>query len=446
MQTEILIIGAGAAGLAAAAKLSKAGRSVAVVEARDRIGGRMLTQYEPGSNHPIELGAEFVHGKSPELFSIIEQANLRVSEVTNRNWYYEQGQLVKSGGFWASVEKVMDLMKREIKDLTFKSFVDSLPAREASDTAKNLALRFVEGFHAADVNKVGIQGLVAVDEDEEQIDGEHTLRLMNGYRGVIDYLFEEAETHGTKFLLNTSVSEVRWREGKVEVRTTNNAIFIATKLVVTIPVSILKLDPPSPGALNFVPSLPNAKLEAIRALEMGPALRIVLRFNEKFWQDMRLPGDSNHDLKHIGFLNYPEAPLPTWWTTLPEDDPMMVGWAGGPIAGQLLELDEEQIEATAVRSLALIFDVDGHILRRYLVKTYFHNWLTDPFSRGAYAYLPVNGIERQLTLAKPVANTLFFAGEATCLGQIGTVHGAIESGQRAAREILATDPAELISS
>ncbi len=445
MQTEVLIIGAGAAGLAAAQELSKAGRIVVVIEARDRIGGRILTLNESGSNHPIELGAEFIHGESREIFTIIEEAKLKFSEVTNSNWYYEEGHLVKSREFWASVEKIMELMKREIKDVSFKSFVDSLPAKEASDTTKDLALRFVEGFHAADVNKVGIQGLVAVDEDNEQIDGDRTFRLMNGYRGVLSYLFQEAEANGAKFLLNTSASEIRWHEGNVELRTTGDAIFMASKVLLTIPLALLKLEPPNSGAINFVPALPPTKRDAIRALEMGPAIRIVLRFNETFWRDMRLPGDSNQELKHLGFLNYPEAPLPTWWTTLPEDHPMMVGWAGGPKAARFLNLGEEQIEAAAIHSLALIFGVDAEVLRTYLVETYFHNWSTDPFARGAYAYLPVNGIDHQLTLAKPVANTLFFAGEATTLGQIGTVHGAIESGQRAAREILATDPSELIS-
>ena len=347
MQTEILIIGAGAAGLAAAVELSKAGRRVVVIEARDRIGGRMFTQHTSGSNHPIELGAEFIHGK--------------------------------------------------------------------------------------------------VDEDEEKTDGDSTFRLLNGYRGIIDCLFEEAEAHGAKFLLNTAASEISWQERRVQTRTTTDLTIVATKGVLTIPLSLLKLDQPSPGAISFVPSLPQKKLDAINALEMGPALRIVLRFNDKFWQTMRLPGDSFQDLKHISFLNYAEAPLPTWWTTLPEDDPMLVGWAGGPTAAQLLKLSEEEIEANAIRSLALILGVDDHELRSYLLRTYFHNWSTDPFSRGAYAYLPVNGIEHQLTLAKPIANTLFFAGEATSLGEIGTVHGAIKSGQRVAREILATDPAQLIS-
>ena len=445
MQTEILIIGAGAAGLATAVELSKAGRSVVVIEARDRIGGRMLTQHESKSNHPIELGAEFIHGRSPVLFSIIEQAKLKVAEVSSRNWYYEGGHFVKSGEFWASVENVMHRMKREIKDATFKSFVDSVPVNEASDTAKSLALRFVEGFHAADVNKVGIQGLVAIDEDEAETDGDRTFRLVNGYSGLIAYLFDEAEVHGTKFLLNTAASEIGWQERRVEIRTTSGVTIAATKAVVTLPLSLLELNQSSPGAVNFVPSLPQNKLDAINAIEMGPALRIVLRFNDSFWQHMRLPGDSHQDLKHIGFLNYPDAPLPTWWTTLPEDNPMMVGWAGGPTAARLLDLKENEIEAKAIRSLALILGVDDHDLRSHLSRTYFHNWSTDPFSKGAYAYLPVNGVQHQLTLAKPIANTLFFAGEATSLGEIGTVHGAIKSGQRAAREVLATDPAQLIS-
>jgi monoamine oxidase len=443
MQTEILIIGAGAAGLAAAVELSRAGRSVVVLEARERIGGRILTQADSAPNHPIELGAEFIHGKSPVLFSIVEQAKLKVSEVTSGNWYYDRGVFVKSSELWSSVENVMDRMKAEIQDVSFKGFVNSLPAEEVSDKAKKLALRFVEGFHAADVNKAGIHGLIAIDEDEEQRGGDQTFRLSNGYRDIVYYLFEQAEAHGVKFLLNTEAAEVSWQQQRVELRTTADQTIAATKAIVTIPLSLLKLRPPAQGAINFVPSLPAQKLEAIKALGMGPALRIVFLFNDEFWQDMRLAGDPNQDLKHIGFLNYPDAPLPTWWTTLPDDDPMMVGWAGGPTAARLLGLGADEIEARAVSSLALILGVDDHVVRDYLLATYFHNWLTDPFSKGAYAYLPVNGVEHQLTLAKPVANTLFFAGEATSLGEIGTVHGAINSGQRAAREILATDPAPL---
>ncbi len=91
----------------------------------------------------------------------------------------------------------------------------------------------------------------------------------------------------------------------------------------------------------------------------------------------------------------------------------------------------------AIASLAQIFDVSTKYIRDRLAACYFHNWQRDPYSRGAYSYVPVKGLEDQRALSQPLDGTLFFAGEATSIGHIGTVHGAIMSGQRAAAEILA---------
>ena len=90
----------------------------------------------------------------------------------------------------------------------------------------------------------------------------------------------------------------------------------------------------------------------------------------------------------------------------------------------------------AIASLALIFNVSTETVRNQLEASYFHDWRHDPFSRGAYSYVPVNGLAAQQILSQPIDKRLFFAGEATSLGHIGTVHGAIQSGQRAAQEVL----------
>ena len=165
--------------------------------------------------------------------------------------------------------------------------------------------------------------------------------------------------------------------------------------------------------------------------------------------------------KDAGFFHYPEAPLPTWWTQLPIRAPLLVGWAGGPRVDRVrspsvsegllpegsrqkakgskqneVDVSAQFILAQAIDSLARIFNLSSSEVSAQLKASYIHDWHSDPFSLGAYSYLPVNGLETQQVLAQSLDNKLFFAGEATSVGHIGTVHGAIQSGERTAREIL----------
>jgi monoamine oxidase len=207
-----------------------------------------------------------------------------------------------------------------------------------------------------------------------------------------------------------------------------------------LPLGVLQAGKAKLGSVCFVPELPEDKQNAIRELEMGQVVRIVLRFRKRFWEDLDIPGTgAREDLEQLGFIHYPEAPIPTWWTLLPIRAPILVGWTGGPNAERLLTrrlVDGGEILGKAMSSLHQIFGIAESKLRELLVASYTHDWHSDPFARGAYAYLPVNGLAAQQTLSHPVDDTLFFAGEATSVGHIGTVHGAIESGQRAAREVL----------
>jgi monoamine oxidase len=427
--SEVLIIGAGAAGLVAARDLTRAGVKVLIVESRSRIGGRIFTHHDPNEHLPIELGAEFMHGKSPELFSIIKDAGLKFEEVTSRHWYFENGRVIKSSDFWSTLEHSMEGMKNEIKDQSLASYFEST---NSPTPARNVVSGYVEGFHAAQIDKIGIHGLTAFNEASDLIEGDRVFRLLDGYDGIVRALHDDAVNRGASVRLNTTVVELRWSHNNVQALCDfeNDTLLVARKSLITVPIPILKS-----GGINFVPGLPGAKLDAIRSLEMGAALRIVLRFTHLFWENLEIPEIDKSDLKNLGFIHCPDATLPTWWTTLPEHEPILVGWAGGPRAKRLLS-SEDDMETRALESLSLIFSINHNVLQSYLVKSYFHNWQSDAFSRGAYSYLPVNGIEHQLNLAKPVDGTLFFAGEATSHGHIGTVHGAIQSGTRAAREIL----------
>jgi monoamine oxidase len=174
---------------------------------------------------------------------------------------------------------------------------------------------------------------------------------------------------------------------------------------------------------------------------MGQVMKMIFRFREPFWEELKLPTADGKptDLKDLAFIHAPDELPPTWWTQLPVRAPLLVGWAGGPRAELLLSKSQDALRDQSLQALSRIFAVPQRLLEDALADFYMHNWATDPFSLGAYSYIPVGGLKAQAALAEPVENTIYFAGEAANQeGHHGTVHGAIASGLRAA-ELLIRD-------
>jgi monoamine oxidase len=251
---------------------------------------------------------------------------------------------------------------------------------------------------------------------------------------------------------------VRWSGEQIEIScatlrgASSSSNLSAAHVIVTLPLGVLKSSVEDSGAVRFSPHLPPDKQSAIENLPMGNVVKINLRFHGRFWETAKMWDEDGNlvDFHDAGFFHCPGAPLPTWWTQLPVRAPLLVGWTGGPNASGLLEAaggsqqtagaSDYAIDSTlldqAIGSLARIFNLSRGEIEAQMQASYAHNWRDDPFSRGAYAYVPVDSLELQQILARPIDNKLFFAGEATSIGHIGTVHGAIQSGQRVAREIL----------
>jgi monoamine oxidase len=162
---------------------------------------------------------------------------------------------------------------------------------------------------------------------------------------------------------------------------------------------------------------------------------VVLRFRERFWDSLRPSGDKT--LSDMSFLLSDDQWFPTWWTTMPEKHPVITGWAPFLAGRRLSGKDQSFVTHRAVETLSRLMGVDADTVEKMFQGSYFHDWQSDPFSRGAYSYGKVGAVDAQRALAAPIENTLFFAGEATdSTGNNGTVHGAIASGHRAAHEIL----------
>ena len=445
-EAKIVIIGAGAAGLAAARELSAAGRDVIVLEARERIGGRINTHFD---TWPIELGAEFVHGKPPETLTIVERARLKLQTVPNMHWHLHDGVLTKSDEFWSKVEDVMEEMKHyKGPDQSFEEFLDQYKKRNQIEDIDSIATLYVEGFHAAHADRISVHGLNKTNKAAAEIDDEKQFRVENGYHQIAQLLHDEAAAGGAKFYLNTAVEEVNWKRNQVEIVTTTASRFKARRLLVTLPLSLLQSSAQITSqegrlapALRFSPPLTEHQRAADK-LAMGEVVKVVLRFREPFWENLTVRGedDSPASLKDLTFIHAPAETLPTWWTQSPAAVPVLAGWAGGTRAGRLLTAGDDALLDHSLQSLTHIFGVTKGFLEALLAEFYTHNWQKDPFAAGAYSYIPVGGIDAQAQLARPLEDTLFFAGEATNIeGHQGTVHGAIASGLRAAREILATE-------
>jgi monoamine oxidase len=437
-ETDVLIVGAGAAGLAATRELSAAKFNCIVLEARDRIGGRIHTHLDSQLTAPVELGAEFVHGKPPETFDLADRAGLKLIELPNTHWYYRNAVLSQSGEFWSKSEALNSEMEKfHGPDESFEHFLNAYNRKHQIEDLPSMATLYVEGFHAAHADRISVLGLVKTNEAAAEIDDERQFRPAGGYLQIAQWLHDEAVAHGAQFRLKTEVREVAWRAGSVTVTSTAGERFKARRVIITLPLGVLQRHD-----VTFTPRLV-AKEEAASKLAVGQVVKVILRFRDPFWEELSLPTDEGGraELEDFAFIHAPDELPPTWWTQLPVRAPLLVGWAGGTRAEKLLAQTPAGDERDALRdhslqALSHIFAVPVRLIEDSLLDFYTHDWATDPFSLGAYSYIPVGGLKAQAALAEPIENTIYFAGEAANKkGHHGTVHGALASGLRTAQLI-----------
>jgi monoamine oxidase len=398
---------------------------VAVLEARDRVGGRVWTVHETADSTPIELGAEFVHGRPREIFNAVERAKLPLHEVQGQRWCSRKGELGVCPDLYEQFEKVFRRMPGSGEDRSFLDFLNS-DASDVPEDLRKLVLEYIEGFEAARPDRISVQALVRENQSADEIEGDRAFRVLSGYDTLLNTLIADPRNRCGVFL-NTVVRSVRWNDGSVSMET-DGRTFRAPRALITLPLAVLQA-----GAVSFDPEL-GMKQKTLTHLEMGVVVRVILRFREHFWEDLQVDGKS---LRDMSFLHSDNPDFPTWWTTMPRVTPMLTGWSAGPNGISLAAKSDEEVVDRAMRSVAELLHLPGKELRELMVASYFHNWWKDPFSRGAYSYACVGGFDAARELGRPVSGTLFFAGEATNYsGRNGTVDGAIASGQRAAREIV----------
>jgi monoamine oxidase len=418
---DVLVLGAGIAGLAAARTLAEAGKSVLLLEARKRVGGRVWSIQAAGSELPVELGAEFVHGRPTELWKIIREAGLRTYELDGRQLCFEGGALRE-----CSRDDAFSLFEELSEGGPDLSFAEWIARKDVSEKTAQNAIAFVEGFNAADARRIGTAALAKQQKAEDAIEGDHAFRVKDGYSALADFLLKKFEEAGGTLCLSIQAESVGWRKNAVRTKARadlKQLEFAARQCVVTLPLGVLQA-----GSVRFDPEPQQAMRAAVR-LAMGTARRVTYVFRGRFWTGRAAD---------MSFLFSDEGMPRVWWAPSPSAVPQITGWVGGP---EELEVGaDDEFAASGLRLLGKMFGESENRLRELLIAWHTHDWRRDPLSLGAYSYAPKGAADASLAMAEPVDGTLFFAGEHTdTTGHWGTVHAALGSGLRAARQILGND-------
>jgi monoamine oxidase len=406
---------------------------VLVLEARDRIGGCVWTHREPGLAVPVELGAEFIHGRPQATFSLMRKAGVRGVVAPIGRMIVRDGKLrARRGDVFPVVQRVLrrhipGLARRDVSFATLLGRMrDELPGE-----ALTFARMRVKGYDAAEPERVSALA-IATAWAGESADGSGHLRPRGGYGPLLASLADGSGSN-VRIRLQAVVRSVRWKRGAVEIegaRRDNPFRVRARCAIVTLPLGVLQQRSNARGAVLFAPAL-REKAQPLAHLASGPVMKAVLRFRSAFWEEL-----DDAAYRGASFFHSPRAAFPTFWTALPAHAPLITAWAGGPKAARLTGASRSHIVGCAVRSLTSIFGRRVNI-EDELVAAWCHDWQQDPYARGAYSHVLVGGSGMRRVLAAPLADTLFFAGEATdWSGEHSTVAGALRSGVRAAREVL----------
>jgi monoamine oxidase len=425
-KADIVIVGAGISGLFAARELSKKGKKVIILEAGEKAGGR-IRSISGNFTQPVDAGAEFIHGNMPLTKALLEEAGSTPSDKKGKFYTSANGKIFETEEFIEDADKVMFALKSLTEDIPLIQFLETYFGGEQNAKLRKSIINLAEGFDAADANRLSS---FAVRDEWAHDSINDSKQISNGYMSLILKLADDCRKNGVITYLFTEVSEIDWQPGYVVIKCSNGKRLKAEKVLVTVPLGVLLSSNEDKGHIRFLPDLPE-KIEAAKSMGYGAVIKVNFEFKTVFWHDENFK-DMVAQIEEPGFLNS-EEDFPVWWTTDPEL-PFLTGWVGGSKAEKLACLSNIELCKKAICSLARILNTTSYFLKSQLHESLISNWKANPYYRGAYSYDTPESSEAKKILALPVADTVYFAGEA--LGESkGTVESALESAKNIVRKM-----------
>jgi monoamine oxidase len=424
---KIIVIGAGIAGLSAASNLEKQGKKVIILEARERIGGRIWTN-RSWNNLSLDLGASWIHGtKNNPITELVQNFNIKTTGTNydSHSLYDEDGRLLtetQQDKIQTRFDKLLDsinnyrtkLAKSNVEDISLQQAFEMLLATRKLSAKELSELNYsinsvVEHEYATDIADLS---LYHWDQDEELEGGDAF--FPNGYDQIIKVLAE-----GLDIRLNHVVQKVEYSSKGVKI-ITNQGTYEAEQALITLPLGVLKKD-----VVEFSPPLPERKQTAIKRLGMGVLNKVYLRFPKVFWE------------KNSHMLGYISQNKGEWSEFLNiykyTNESVLLGFNAGKYGSEIEQLTDKEIVDSVMAVLRKIYGNSIPNPEAWLIT----RWGNDPFTYGSYSHITPNASGKDYDiLAEPLENRLFFAGEATSRKNPGTVHGAFLSGQREAKRIV----------
>lgn len=371
-----------------------------------------------------------MHGLPQVTLDLLQSYDVGAAEVPDEQLYLdEHGKVIDTRNFNETLAKVMNALP-DPQSAPDQSFAEWIEKQSLDHNSKTIAMAYVEGFNAADARQIGIYALIQSANAADLIGGHRQFRLTKHYSTITTGMLNDSDPDLLEVHLNAVVASVHWQRNQVNCILRSGEGFTANSVIVTLPLPILQQN-----LVHFDPPLAEKK-SCLEQLVMGHSQRLVYVFDSIFWDSITI-GETK--LEQLNFIDADDGPFRTWWTMYPLRSPVLVGWNSGPdvIPGA----SKDELIAVSLKKLAVIFDMSEETIRTHMVDCFYHDWSADEFSRGVYSYSRPGGVKAPEELAKPIQNTLFFAGEATDTeGNSGYAHGAIASGIRAAKELMESIP------
>jgi len=415
---DVLVIGAGMAGVTAARALVREGLRVCVLEARQRIGGRIHTLRD-FCDAPVEAGAELIHGRRAQTWPEVRAAGLTVRS----NSYAASAMMIDIGHgthwlprallhpeAWQSLTILQRLARRESRDMSAREFIER---RGYRGRARSLAEMVFITHLPGSTHEIGIHGFI--DDGVFELETGLDYRVNEGYDRIVEHIARDLEIE-----YGFVAERIEWSPDGVGIRDGDGRERVARAAILTLPAGVLQS-----GAIRFKPELPESKREALRAMVTGPVLKLIMRFDEPFWP------------RRLAAVCSGAGPVALYWNVFYKarsEAPVLTAYCTGERAATLARMGEDEAVARVIGDLRRHFPKP----KLRLADWRLIDWSADPLACGGYTFLRPGAAGARARLAAADTGALFWAGSETATQPIAaTVAGAYVTGLRAASEVVA---------